>query len=191
MVTRLAIRFQCGKVHYAQDSEEIEFPYYINGQRLSKVSEQKDLGVLVSKDLKPTKYISSIMKKVNQRLGMIKRCFPSISPDVIINLYITLILSILEYCSPVWNPWTQKGISALVKVQKRCEKLCNSELKCQPLTERRNQIDLKEAYKIINNAYLMDKYKLFQMSDMNSRGNSNKMYVHHNRMDIRKKVILK
>ena len=33
----------------------------------------------------------------------------------------------------------------------------------------------------------MDKDKLFQMSDMNSRGNSQKIYVHHNRTDIRKK----
>ena len=32
----------------------------------------------------------------------------------------------------------------------------------------------------------MDNDKLFQMSDMNSRGNMQKIYVHHNRMDIRK-----
>ena len=117
---------------------------------------------------------------------MIKRCFSNRSPDVIISLYSTLIRPILEYCSPVWNPWTQKDINALDKVQRRCEKMCNTELKFQPLTERRNQTDLKETYKIMNNAYLMDKDKFFQTSDTNSRGNSHKLYIRHNRTDIRK-----
>ena len=64
--------------------------------------------------------------------------------------------------------------------------MCNTDLKFQSLTERRNQVDLKETYKILNNAYLMDKDKFFQMSDTNSRGNSQKLYVKQNRTDIRK-----
>ena len=64
--------------------------------------------------------------------------------------------------------------------------MCNTELKFQSLSERRNQVDLKETYKIMNSAYLMDKDKLFQMSESNSRGNSQKLYLNHNRTDIRK-----
>ena len=109
------------------------------------------------------------------------------SPEVIISLHSTLVRPILEYCSPVWSPWTQKDINALDEVQRRCEKMCNTELKFQSLSECRNKVDLKETYKIMNNAYyLMDKDKLFKISESNSRGNSQKLYLNHNRPDIRK-----
>ena len=143
--------FSVEKCSVLRIRKKMEFPYCINGQRLNETCEQKDLGVLVSNDLKPAKHITSIVKKANQRLGMIKRCFSNRSPEVIINLYSTLIRPILEYCSLVWNPWSQKDINALDKVQRRCEKMCNTDLKFQSRTKTRYQVDLKEKYKIMNN----------------------------------------
>ena len=49
----------------------LEWTYFLNGQPLTEVSEQKDLGIIISNDLKPIKHIASICKKANQRLGMI------------------------------------------------------------------------------------------------------------------------
>ena len=49
----------------------VEFDYYKDNDKLSKVPVQMDLGVLVSSDLKRSKHISHISKKANQRLGMI------------------------------------------------------------------------------------------------------------------------
>ena len=46
----------------------LEWTYFLNGQPLTEVSEQKDLGIIISNYLKPTKHITSICKKANQRL---------------------------------------------------------------------------------------------------------------------------
>ena len=43
--------------------------------------------------------------------------------DKICTLYKSIIRPILEYGSPAWNPWLQKYIDMLEKVQRRCLKL--------------------------------------------------------------------
>ena len=54
---------------------KIKLPYCINGRQLNETSEQNDLGVLVSDDLKLAKHITSIVKKASQWFGMSKKVF--------------------------------------------------------------------------------------------------------------------
>lgn len=180
------LQFSVEKCSVLRVRSSINFPYCINGQPLTEVQEQKDLGVIVSNDLKPSKHISSTVKKANSRLGMIRRCFSNRSPEVISNLYTTLIRPVLEYCSPAWSPWTKTDISEIDRVQRRCEKLCNKHIEFQSLTERRTKYDLRETYKIINEAYVMDSNKFFNRNVNNLRGHSQKLNVSRSRTDIRK-----
>ena len=57
------------------------YPYSIEGHYLTHVKDQKDLGITISEDLKPSKHIQAIMRKASQRIGMIKRCFTNRSPN--------------------------------------------------------------------------------------------------------------
>ena len=114
----------------------LDFIYCIDGHALEYVSEQKDLGVTISNDLKPSKHVDSIVKKANQRLGMIRRCFTNRSANVIVPIYTSLIRPILETYS-AWNPWLKKDIDALERVQRRCEKLCSESVSFVPLSVRR------------------------------------------------------
>ena len=45
----------------------------MNGEILQSVTEETDLGIIVSNDLKPSKQCVSAVKKANMTLGMIKR----------------------------------------------------------------------------------------------------------------------
>jgi len=47
----------------------------MDGNNLENVSEERDLGVIVSEDLKWEKQCSKAVNKANQMLGMIKRNF--------------------------------------------------------------------------------------------------------------------
>ena len=49
--------------------------YTLDGVNLESVDSQKDLGVTISKTLKPATHIDIITEKVYQKTGMIKRCF--------------------------------------------------------------------------------------------------------------------
>lgn len=82
----------------------------MNGVELEVVSEQKDLGILISNDLLPRKHILEITKKANQRVGLIRRCFTNITQRKISTLFKTTVRPLLEYASVVWQPHLKKDI---------------------------------------------------------------------------------
>ena len=72
--------------------------------QIQAVHEEKDLGVIVSDDLKWDKQCVAVVKKTNKLLRMIKRNFIDRSIATILALYKSLIRPHLEYCIQVWNP---------------------------------------------------------------------------------------
>ena len=71
--------------------------YVINGSHLVSVMEQKDLGVLISADLKWETHISSVVKKANSLTYLNERAFSSKSPEFITKLYKIFIRPKLQY----------------------------------------------------------------------------------------------
>jgi len=95
----------------------------MSGNKLETVDEEKDLGVIVSKDLKWDKQCSQAVKKANRMLGVIKRNFTDRSKETIMPLYNSLVRPHLEYCVPIWSPHYQKDIELVEGVQCRATKL--------------------------------------------------------------------
>jgi len=62
------------------------------------VSDEKDLGVIISQDLKWEKQCSAVVCAANGVLGMIKRNFVDRSKDTILALYKSIVRPHLEYC---------------------------------------------------------------------------------------------
>ena len=61
--------------------------YFLNGTKMESVSEEKDLGVIVSDDLKWEKQCSQTVAEAHKVLGLIKRNFTDSSKETIIPLY--------------------------------------------------------------------------------------------------------
>jgi len=95
----------------------------MNDVQLECVSEEKDLGVIISGDLKWEKECSEAVKKANRMLGMIKRIFIDRSKEIIISLYKSLVKPHLEYCCQIWSPYYKKDIKLIEGVQRRATKL--------------------------------------------------------------------
>jgi len=137
--------------------------YFLNGAELENVSEEKDLGVIVSDDLKWEKQCSQTVAKANIVLGLIKRNFTDRSKETIIPLYESLVRPHLEYCCPIWNRHYIKDIKLVEGVQRRATKLVwgmenlhyEERLKKLGLMrlDRRVRSDLLETFKIINGYY--------------------------------------
>ena len=87
------------------------------------VREEKDLGVIVTDDLKWEQQCSQTVAKANKVLGLIKRNFTDISKETIIPLYKSLDRPQLEYCCPIWNPHYIKDIKLVEGVQRRATKI--------------------------------------------------------------------
>ena len=83
------------------------------------VNEEKDLGVLISDDLKPSAHCIQSYTKANRMLGLINQTFSTKQPTVlyILRLYKSLVIPHLEYCSPAWSPKYVKDKELLERVR--------------------------------------------------------------------------
>ena len=76
---------KCKVMHMGFNNKQAK--YDMNDVQLECVSEEKDLGVIISEDLKCEKQCSEAVKKANRMLGMIKQNFIDRSKETIISLY--------------------------------------------------------------------------------------------------------
>ena len=114
---------KCGLLRITRNSQPIHYSYNVEGNLLKTINKQKDLGVIVSKDLKWSLNVQDVSNKANKMLGFVKRsCFHASDPKVRKTLYLALVRSQLGYCSQVWAPQTTHDIQTLERVQRRSTK---------------------------------------------------------------------
>ena len=75
---------------------------------LEAVDKEKDLGVMIRKNLKASNQCVKIVKAANQILGMIKKTFTFKTKDNLLQLYKRLVRLHLKYCKQVWNLYVNK-----------------------------------------------------------------------------------
>ena len=68
-----------------------EYIYNLNGADIGKSDSEKDLGVLVSQDLRPREQCISAKNRADRVLGFITRSVSNRSADVILRLYLVLV----------------------------------------------------------------------------------------------------
>ena len=133
----------------------------MNGIKLTESNEEKDLGVLINKSLKPASQCSEAARKANIILGSISRAFHYRDRYVFVNLYKTYVRPHLEFCTAAWSPWTEADSNCLELVQKRAVRMISGltgktymekliELKLLSLEERRERADMIQTFKIIH-----------------------------------------
>jgi len=80
----------------------IESSYVLGASTLCTVDEERDLGVIIDKTLKPSKQCAKAAGAANEVLDMIKRTFLCTSKELILHLFKSLIRPKLEYCIQAW-----------------------------------------------------------------------------------------
>ena len=93
--------------------------YQLNNTILQNVNNNPYLGLLISKDLKWANHVDKISKKASSTLGFVMRNTRKCTLSCRKTAYIALVRSTLEYGSTVWDPFLQKDIDQLEKIQKR------------------------------------------------------------------------
>ncbi len=94
----------------------------MNRVELSVTNTEKDLGVMISDDLKTSNQCSKVVKTANKLDGFIGRTFEHNPEKVILTLYNSLVSPLLEYCVHFWSPYYRKDIDKLERVQRREKK---------------------------------------------------------------------
>ncbi|BHF81826.1 hypothetical protein SprV_0802496000 [Sparganum proliferum] len=115
--------------------------YHLKDIRLPAEFSQKDLGVWIQNNLKPTLQCHKAAKNAMGVLHAIKRAFVTFDQDLFGKVYGTLVRPHLEYGKQAWRPWLVKDQACLERVQRRATKLVNG-LKSQSYTDRLNCLNL-------------------------------------------------
>ena len=151
------------------------------------MNEEKDLDVYLTSDCKPSLQCTKAAATAMQSLRTIKRKFKHIDKDSFGVLYKAYIRPHLEYSVQTWNPYLQKDIKSLEKVQRRATEMVPAvknmsynvrlkEVKLFPLEVRRIRDDLIEIFKTLHGLDHLDAGKFFTLSSTSTRGHSLKLY---------------
>ena len=94
---------------------------------LNTTIKEKDLGLIISADMKVSEQCGIAVAKGNQILGLIRRntvynCSTR-KKELIMLLHKTIVTSHLEYCIQAWRPYRMKNIDMLERVQRRAAKI--------------------------------------------------------------------
>ena len=172
---------KCKVLHVGNSN--VHANYTMNGVHLASVEQEKDLGVVFSNDLKPSKQCSEVVKTANKLIGFIGRAFEFRTEEIILNLYNALVRPHLEYCVQCRSPYYKKDIEKLERVQRRVTKLIPrlrnksyeerlSELNLFSLSKRRLRGDLIEVFKIVKGIENMNVEKYFTIDTSNTTRNN-------------------
>ena len=104
---------------FVLENLKIPFPQYTLGDSiLLRVNRVTDLGVVFASDLKPSVQCSHIAAKAFGRLSLLMKDFLTSDVSILILAYKIYVRPILEYNSPVWNPWLISDIKCVERVQR-------------------------------------------------------------------------
>ncbi len=185
MVSRLADvvnASKCSVVHMGHNNTRAS--YSMNNTNLKTSTQERDLGVTICDDLKSSVNCVESVKKANRILGCIKRSITNKRKDIITKLYKQLVRPLLEYVVQSWNPYLQKDINLIEKVQRRATKIIPQlrdmsypdRLKSVNLTSlhlMRHRGDMLEVFKILTGREGIKEDYLFtrnNVNDINLRG---------------------
>ena len=79
--------------------------YELNGRKLQEAAEERDLGIFVTDDLKPSVQCAKAAVRAMQVLGVIERNFVLPDEEDFRLLFNGFVRPHLDYCVSVWSPY--------------------------------------------------------------------------------------
>ena len=107
---------KCKILHFRRGNPK--YTYTMNGFApagtvLDSVSEEKDVGVWISSNLKPSLNCQKAANKANSVLGQMARAVSYRDRITWVKLYKQYVRPHLEYCVQAWSPWLEQDKKAV------------------------------------------------------------------------------
>ena len=165
-------------ISFTRTSDRTPPDFDINGVTIPKVDSVKDLGLILSNDLKWNRYVDKVKLKASRLSNLLLRTFKSPSLPLYIKVYKTYIRPSLEYNTPIWSSPSKANIKTIESVQKKFTKNVCKRLNLkfdsythrlnifniESLEYRRKKFDLVLVYKLLNGYIDVDSDHFFLKS---------------------------
>jgi len=93
--------------------------YFMNDQRLEVLTQEKDLGVVISNDLKVSQQCQQAYNRASRILGLLHRTIQYKNTGILLRFYKSLVRPHVEYCISAWSPYYKKDKILIEKIQRR------------------------------------------------------------------------
>ena len=148
----------------------------MGGAVLGRTTQEKDLGLTFSADMKVSEQCGIAASKGNQILGLIRRTITYKDKQLIVLLYKAIARPHLEYCLQAWRPYCKKDVDKLERIQRRVVKMISGlrdlsyesrrlERGLTTLETRRLRGDQIEVFKIVNGYEDIDTNTFFKLKE--------------------------
>jgi len=107
------------------DKKNPRFSYSMTNNWPQVVETEKDLGIIISSNLKCSQQCIYAYKKAIWVMGMIRRTILYKEPKIMLSLILArhcMVRPHVEYCSCAWNPHYRKDKELLERIQRRYTK---------------------------------------------------------------------
>ncbi|KFP71617.1 hypothetical protein N310_11453, partial [Acanthisitta chloris] len=118
---RVIFQAKCEVLHLGWGN--LKNKYRLGNEWIETSPGEKDLAVLVDKNLNMAQQCMLAAQKANCILGCIKSSMASISGEMVLPLYSALVRPHLEYCLQVWGPQNKKDVNLLEQAQRGATKM--------------------------------------------------------------------
>lgn len=188
---------KCKVMHVGKKNPRYE--YFMRGTKVSTTEEERDVGVLISSNLKPSAQCSKAACTAKSVLNQLQRNFHYRDRITFLKLYKQYVRPHLEFSVPAWSPWLAGDREVLEKVQEKAVKMVTglkavsyedrcAELGLETLQVRRERLDMALVHKYIGK----ENQTLFRMMSANGGARTRRVAGAKNiaskyaRTDIRK-----
>ena len=115
--------------------------YNMSNQQLPTTDQQRDLGIIITKDFKWQKQTEKSCKTANRVLWFIARNFRYKNKELILRLYKSLVRPHLEHAVQFWSNYLRRDIDKIEKIQRRATKMI-PEIRNHSYHQRIQDLDL-------------------------------------------------
>ena len=113
-------------LHIGRTNSRRQYKLGEEGPAITAVEQEKDLGVIISSDLKPDKMVNKKTQKAHGKLTQFSSTF-TYRGKTWIKLYNTYVKPSLMYGCEAWRPCSKEGIVKLEAVQKRAIRIAGGQ----------------------------------------------------------------
>ena len=161
-------------LHLGQSKDRRSYTLGEGGPRIVEVDEEKDLGVIISRDLKPDKMIARQAQKAHLKISQFNTTF-TYRGKTWLKLYKTYIKPSLLYACEAWRPNTLEGVEKLEGVQRRVLRMAggqgvNYREACRKaglntIQEELDEADMVRTFRIMYGHDKLDKKVFWKMEE--------------------------
>jgi Reverse transcriptase (RNA-dependent DNA polymerase)/Endonuclease-reverse transcriptase len=140
---------KCSHLTITRDSTAATQTFYLQGVPIPKVTECRDLGIIIDEKMTFKSHINSVAKKAYGKCYQLRKSFPTRDVKFHTRLFVSYVRSAVEYASVIWSPYKLGLIDKIEKIQRKFTKAIVKQTMSYPERLKFLQLETLESRRLV------------------------------------------